>query len=142
MSLTVPLPSPRPPLADELPKGPTRDVVRLGRVGLGSAFAYLFVWAVALYLVQVLALLIAHAALDRLGVLESVSSAAAAVLGDDEPAGGVLPALELRAVLPWILIGAGMLSLLWLLASFTLVLLHNAVCTLTGGLRVRVRAEG
>ena len=142
MSLTTPLPRPRPPLPDEHTEGPPRDVVRLGPVGLGSALAYLLLWAVALFAVQVLSLVMAHLALERLGVLASVSSALAAVLGEDEPAGRVLPALELSALLPWVLIAAAALSVLWLVASFVLVLVHNAVVALTGGLRVHVRQEG
>ena len=139
MSLTVPLPRPGSPVLHEPPQAVPRDDVRLGRVGLGSALAYLLTWAVALFAVQVLALLMAHVALERTGVLESVSSALSAVLADEEPAGGVLPALERSALLPWVLGGAAALSVLWLVASLVLVLVHNAVCALTGGLRVRVR---
>lgn len=136
MSLTVPLP--RPPVADGRLPAHAPDRVRVNQVGLASATAYLLVWAVSLFLVQVLAVVLAHLALDRLGVLATVSSAAAAVLGVEEPAGGVLPALELTALLPWVLGAAAALSGLWLLATLGVVLLHNAVCRLTGGLRVRV----
>lgn len=139
MSLTVPLPRPGSPVVHEPPQPVPRDDLRLGTVGLGSALAYLLTWAVALFAVQVVALVMAHVALERLGVLASVSSALGAVLGDEEPAGSVLPALELAALLPWVLVGAAALSVLWLVASLVLVLMHNAVCALTGGLRVRVR---
>jgi hypothetical protein len=44
-------------------------------------------------------------------------------------------------VLPAILFGSVLLSGLWLVAAFGAVLVHNAVTSLTGGLRVRIRPE-
>lgn len=116
---------------------PTR--VRIGSLGLGSAAAYLLLWMLVLLGVQLLVFWGGYAALDRLGVLSSVSRAAATVLGDPVPASGVLPALEFSALLPWALIGSGALAVLWLVGSLAVVLVHNCICAITGGPRVRLR---
>jgi hypothetical protein len=89
--------------------------------------------------VEVLVLWSSHTALLRLGVLESVSRAAATVLDQPLPDSGVLPALELGALLPWLLVAAAGLAVLWLLTLLAVVLVHNGVCAVTGGPRVHVR---
>jgi hypothetical protein len=116
--------------------------VAVGRIELRWAAAYLLVWAVVVFVVEVLVLWSGYAALDRLGVLTSVSQAVATVLGDEVPADGVLPALELDALLPWLVGGAGALALLWLLTLLAMVVVHNGICALTGGPRVRTRQLG
>jgi hypothetical protein len=58
---------------------------------------------------------------------------------DQVPDTGVLPALEFGALLPWLLLGAAGLALLWLLTLLAVVLVHNGICAVTGGPRVRVR---
>ena len=113
--------------------------MRLRGIGLGSAAAYLLVWALVLFVVEVLVFWLAHAALDRLGVLASVSRAAATVLSQQVPPSGVLPALEFDALLPWALVIAAGLAGLWLLTSLSMVLVHNCICALTGGPRLRLR---
>ena len=141
MSLTVPFRTPH----DERPDGdpsagdPAARPVRVGVVELRSALAYLLTWAAVLFVVEVLVLWSSHEALHRLGVLAAVSRAAATVLDLPVPDSGVLPALELGALLPYLLALAAVLSLLWLLTLLAVVLVHNGVCAVTGGLRVRVR---
>ena len=114
------------------------EAVRLGAIGFRSAAAYLLLWTVVLFAVQVLVFWAAYTTLHRLGVLDSISEAAATVLGDPVPASGVLPTLELSALLPWALLVAGLLSLLALIASLAVLLAHNCICAITGGPRVRV----
>lgn len=152
MSLTVPFrPAGQPPDGD-VSAGPSRTAadgeaaagevpgrVRLGALELRSALAYLFLWAVVLFVVEVAVLATSHEALSRLGVLASISRAVATVLDLQVPDTGVLPALELDALLPWLLLGAAGSALLWLLASLAVVLVHNGICAVTGGPRVRVR---
>lgn len=116
--------------------------VAVGPVELRSAAAYLLAWAGVVFAVVVLVLAIGYAVLDRLGVLTTVSQAVATVLGDEVPAGGVLPALELGALLPWLLAGAGALAVLWLLTVLAVVAVHNGICALTGGPQVRTRQVG
>ena len=148
MSVTVPFrvsrqprpdgPAPAPP--DGIPADPRPGrVVAVGRLELRAAAAYLLLWAVVLFVVELLVLWSAHAALLRSGVLESVSSAVATVLDQSLPGSGVLPALELGALLPWLLVAAAALALLWLLTLLAVVLVHNGICAVTGGPRVRVR---
>ena len=143
MSLTVPLQPPGPAqtdgggAGDEPPGRPPTFAV--GHVELRSAMTYLLAWTGVVFAVVTLALWSAYEVLQRLGVLRSVSKAVATVLGDEVPASGVLPALELDALLPWLLASAGGLALLWLLTLLAVVLVHNGICALTGGPRVRVR---
>ncbi len=143
--------SPEPPIdeqpAEEVPPapGPTQGQllrghpVQFGSVGLRSAAAYLLLWMLVLLGVEVLVFLVGYLLLARLGVLESVSAAAATVLGDPVPDSGVLPALELPALLPWAVVVGAALALLWLVTSLALVLVHNAICAITGGPSVHVR---
>lgn len=113
--------------------------VRLGSFGLGSAALYLLVWAVVLFSVSTAVLVAGYVALERLGVLLSLSRTAATVLSQPLPESGVLPALQPAALLPYALVSSAVLALLWLVASLAFVCVHNAVSTLTGGLRVRIR---
>ena len=132
--------SPVGPAPDgEAPAGEVPGRVRLGALELRSALAYLVLWAGVLFVVEVAVLATSHEALSRLGVLASVSRAVATVLDLQVPDTGVLPALELGALLPWLLLGAAASALLWLLASLAVVLVHNGICAVTGGPRVRVR---
>lgn len=114
--------------------------VRLGAFGLGSAALYLWVWAVVLFTVGTAVLVAGYVALERLGVLLSLSRTAATVLSQPLPESGVLPALEPAALLPYALVSSAVLALLWLVASLAFVCVHNAVSTLTGGLLVRIHA--
>lgn len=131
--------SPEGPPSGDPAAQPGGGQLRIGRVGLGSAAAYLLLWTAVVFAVEVLVFWGGHTALHRLGVLDSVSRAAATVLGDPVPESGVLPALEFAALLPWVLLAAGALAVLWLFASLSLVLLHNCICAITGGPRVQVR---
>lgn len=143
MSVTVPFRVPRQPRPDgggaTADPPPPADVLAVGRLELRSAAAYLLVWAVVVFVVEVLVLWSSHTALLRLGVLEQVSRAAATVLDQPLPDSGLLPALELDALLPWLLVAAAVLAVLWLLTLLAVVLVHNGVCALTGGPRVHVR---
>ena len=152
MSLTVPFrPASRLPDGDvsagsagaapegEASAGAVPGRLRLGALEVRSALAYLLLWAVVLFVVEVAVLATSHEALSRLGVLASVSRAVATVLDLQVPDTGVLPALELGALLPWLLVGAAASALLWLLASLAVVLVHNGICAVTGGPKVRVR---
>ena len=118
---------------------PRGHAVRLGAVSLRSAAAYLLLWMLVLLAVEVLVFWVGYLLLDRLGVLESVSAAAATVLGDPVPESGVLPALELSALLPWAVVAGAALAVLGLVMSLALVLVHNAICAITGGPKVQVR---
>lgn len=140
MSVTVPFRIHRQPRPDggSGPPTPPDVVVALGRVGLRSVAAYLVLWAVVLFVVEVLVFWSGHAALLRLGVLESVSRAVATVLDDPVPETGVLPALEFGALLPWLLVAAAGLAVLWLLTLLAVVLVHNGIAAVTGGPRVRL----
>ena len=147
MSLTVPFrTSSQPPghgSGDgslDVPPVPSRREV--GAFELRSVAVYLLIWTVVVFLVEVLVLWTSHVALERLGVLGSVSRAVATVLGDEVPATGVLPALEIDALMPWLLAVAGALALLWLLTLLAVVLVHNGICALTGGPHVGVRPLG
>jgi hypothetical protein len=140
MSLTVPFrvhTEPRP--SGDVPAGEPPARGRSGALDLRSAAVYLAVWAGVVFVVEMLLLWSSHAALDRLGVLSSASRAAATVLDVDVPASGVLPALEFGALLPWLLLGAAASALLWLLTCLAVVLVHNGICAVTGGPRLRVR---
>ena len=143
MSVTVPFRVHRQPRPDgstgTAPPPPPQDVLALGRLELRSLLTYLLLWTVVLFVVEVLVLWSSHTALLRLGILESVSSAVATVLDDPVPEAGILPALEFGALLPWLLAVAATLAVLWLLTLLAVVLVHNAICAVTGGPRVRVR---
>jgi hypothetical protein len=140
MSLTVPFRVPHQPRPDgDVPSSEPPARLRLGALELRSAAAYLAVWAGVVFVVEVLLLWTSHEALDRLGVLASASRAAATVLDVEVPASGVLPALEFGALLPWLLLGAAASALLWLLTALTVVLVHNGICAVTGGPRLRLR---
>lgn len=117
---------------------PVPSQVHLGGVALGSAFGYLLAWALVLFTVTTSVFVAGYAALERVGVLTSLSRTAATVLSLPLPESGRLPALELPALLPYALVGSGVLALLWLVASLAFVCVHNAVSKLTGGLRVKV----
>jgi hypothetical protein len=118
--------------------GPPEGVVRVGAVGLRSAAAYLLAWMLVLLAVEVLVFWGGYTLLSALGVLTSVSAALATVLGDPVPESGLLPALELPALLPWAVLGGAALAVLWMLMSLALVLVHNCICRITGGPRLRV----
>jgi hypothetical protein len=150
MSVTVPFRLHRQTRPDGGRAAPTAGVVdaeggvpggslALGRLELRSAAAYLLLWTVVLFAVEVLVLWSSHTALLRLGVLESVSHAVATVLDEPVPDTGVLPALQLDALLPWLLAVAAGLAVLWLLTVLAIVLVHNGICAVTGGPRVHVR---
>ena len=113
--------------------------VRVGAIGLRSAASYLFLWTLVLLAVEVLVFWGGYTLLAALGVLKSVSAALATVLGDPVPESGVLPALELPALLPWAVLGGAALAVLWMIMSLALVLVHNCICAITGGPRLRVR---
>ena len=115
------------------------DTLAVGRLELRSVTAYLLLWTVVLFAVEVLVLWTSHTALLRLGVLESVSRAVATVLDQPVPETGLLPQLEFAALLPWLLAAAAALAVLWLLTLLAVALVHNGICAVTGGPRVRVR---
>ena len=141
MSVTVPFRISRQPRPDggSGPPPTPPEVVALGRLDLRSFAAYLGLWTVVLFVVELLVLWSSHTALLRLGVLESVSRAVATVLDDEVPATGVLPALEFGALLPWLLVAAAGLAVLWLLTMLAVVLVHNGIAAVTGGPRVRLQ---
>lgn len=132
-------PDPGAPSAPEPEPAALPPQLRFGSFGLGSAALYLLVWAVVLFVVSCAVLVAGYLALDRFGVLQSLSRSAATVLSEPLPESGLLPALERDALLPYALVGSAVLSLLWLVATLAFVCVHNAVSTLTGGLRVKVR---
>jgi hypothetical protein len=149
MSVTVPFRvsrQPRPdgrapaPPPDGSPAQPLPwDALTVGRLELRAAAAYLLLWAAVLFVVELLVFWSAHTALLRFGVLDSVSSAAATVLDESLPESGILPALEFGALLPWLLVAAAAIAVLWLLTLLAIVLVHNGICAVTGGPRVHVR---
>ena len=143
MTLTSPLRLHRHPADDRttppVEDGPSARDVAVGVVRLGSAARYLFLWMLVLLGVEVLVFWVGYTLLSSLGVLESVSAAAATVLGEPVPDSGVLPALELPALLPWAVLAGAALSLLWLVMSLALLLVHNCICRISGGPRVQVR---
>ncbi len=139
MSLTLPFRTPSEQRPDGDVSAGDPPVLRFGRLDLGSALAYLLVWSGVLFVVEVLVLWSSHEALARTGVLASISQAVATVLDLQVPDSGVLPALEFGALLPWLLLVAAASALLWLLVLLAVVLVHNGICALTGGPRVRVR---
>lgn len=124
----------------DAPVAPPR--VAVGGFELRSVAAYLLAWSLVVFVVELLVLWTGHTALERLGVLDSVSRAVATVLGDEVPATGVLPALEFGALFPWLLVAAAALAVVWLLTLLAVVVVHNGICTLTGGPRVRVHRLG
>jgi hypothetical protein len=115
--------------------------MRVGAVPIDSATRYLVGWAVGIFAVLLVVLVLGYALLSVLGVIGSVSRGLAVLLGQDVPRSGVLPALRATTVLPAIVLLSALLSGLWLVAAFGAVLVHNAVTSLTGGLRVRIRPE-
>ncbi len=138
MSVTVPFRVHRQPRPDAA--GPTpSSTLAMGRLELRSVAAYLLLWTVVLFVVEVLVLWTSHTALLRLGVLDSVSRAVATVLDEPLPQTGVLPELEFGALLPWLLAGAAAVAVLWLVTLLAVVLVHNSICAITGGPRVQVR---
>lgn len=150
MSVTVPFRVHRPTRPDGDRAAPTAsgpgaedgappDTLAVGRLELRSVTAYLLLWTLVLFTVEVLVLWTSHTALLRLGVLESVSRAVSTVLDEPVPETGLLPALEFGALLPWLLAAAAALAVLWLLTLLAVALVHNAICAVTGGPRVRVR---
>lgn len=136
MSVTLPF---RTPSQSDPAVTPPADPVALGRLELRSVVPYLLLWTAVLFVVEVLVLWSSHAALLRLGVLQQVSQAVATVLDQPVPDSGLLPVLELGALLPWLLAAAGGLALLWLLSVVSVVLVHNGICAVTGGPRVHLR---
>ena len=145
MTLTSPLRLHRHPTAEGRSTSPPAEeehiprVVGVGLVQLGSAARYLFLWMLVLLGVEVLVFWVGYTLLSSLGVLESVSAAAATVLGEQVPDSGVLPALELPALLPWAVLVGAALSVLWLVMSLSLLLVHNCICRISGGPRVQLR---
>jgi len=120
---------------------PGSGMMRVGVVPLDSAARYLVAWAVGICAVLVVVLVLGYAVLSVLGVVGSVSRGLAVLLGQDVPKSGVLPALQATRVLPAIVLLSVLVSGLWLVVAFGAVLVHNAVTSLTGGLRVRIRPE-
>ncbi|HUR13331.1 MAG TPA: DUF3566 domain-containing protein [Mycobacteriales bacterium] len=114
----------------------------MGTVNVGSAARYLTVWAFVLCGVMLLVLVGGYVLLSLLGVIGSVSRALAVLLGEDVGGDGVLPMLRPSRVLPAVVLVSVVLSGLWLVSAFAAVLVHNAVTSLTGGFRVRLRPEG
>jgi hypothetical protein len=140
MSVTVPFRTSSQPRPDgDVSAGEPSACLRVGALDLRSAAAYLVVWAGVVFVVEVLLLWTSHEALTRLGVLSSLSRAAATVLDVSVPDNGILPALEFGALLPWLLLGAAASALLGLLTLLAVVLVHNGICAVTGGPRVRVQ---
>ena len=84
--------------------------------------------------------MLTYALLAVLGVLGSVSQALALV--SDQPSSGLVPPLQPQHVLPLIVVTSLCVSGLFLVASYGVLLVHNATTSLTGGLRVRVRPDG
>ena len=140
MSLTVPFrPPPQTrPAGEGAGDRPARGVA-VGPVELRSLTAYLLAWAAVLFAVQLLVFWSSHEVLHRLGALTSISRAVATVLDDPLPESGVLPALELGALLPWALAVAAAGAVLWLLTVLAVVLVHNGICAVTAGPRVHLR---
>jgi hypothetical protein len=132
--------SPAAPAARPVPQ-PGNGLMRVGAVPLDSAARYLVAWAVGICAVLVVVLVLGYALLSVFGVVGSVSRGLAVLMGQEVPRSGVLPMLQATRVLPAILLGSVLLSGLWLVAAFGAVLVHNAVTSLTGGLRVRIRPE-
>jgi Transmembrane domain of unknown function (DUF3566) len=142
MSLTVPFrPSSQQRPHGDVPAAGPPAPLRLGALDLRSVLAYLLLWTVVLFAVEVLVAWSSHEALARTGVLASISRAVATVLDEPLPASGVLPELEFSALLPWVLLGAVGLAVLWLLTLLAVVLVHNGICAVTGGPRVRTERQ-
>jgi hypothetical protein len=115
--------------------------VRVGPVALGSLRRYLVTWAAVLFGVLLVLQLVAYVLLSMLGVTGSVSKALAVVLGEQLPASGVVPALQLHNVLPLALLVSLVGAALLLVTAAGVVLMHNAVTELTGGFQVRLRPD-
>ena len=130
---------PDAPAVEPAEPAPAEAAVRVGAISLRSAAPYLFLWMLVLLAVEVLVFWGGYTLLAALGVLTSVSAALATVLGDPVPDSGVLPALELPALLPWAVLSGAALAVLWMIMSLALVLVHNCICAISGGPRVRVR---
>jgi hypothetical protein len=131
--------------ADSPPRRPiptsTTSWIRVGTIQLRSAVRYLFVWATVLFAVLLLVLGLGFVLLDVLGVTGSVSRALAVILDQPLPSSGVLPVLQARNVLPAAVLLSAVMSGLWLMSAVAAVLVHNAVSSLTGGIRVRLRTR-
>lgn len=137
--VTVTRSQPAPAVRPVAPAG--NGWMRVGAVPLDSAARYLVGWAVGIFAVLLVVLVLGYGLLSVLGVIGSVSRGLAVLLGQSVPSSGVLPALQATTVLPAILLLSVLLAGLWLVAAFGAVLVHNAVTALTGGLRVRIRPE-
>jgi hypothetical protein len=114
--------------------------MRVGPVDPNAALRYLAVWAGVLCAVLVVVLVLGYVLLTVLGVTGSVSKALG-ILSGDEASSGLVPALQPQRVLPLLVVGSVVLSGLAFVAAIAGVLVHNAATSLTGGLRVRMRAE-
>lgn len=115
--------------------------VRVGPVALGSVRRYLLTWSAVLFGVLLVLQLGAYAFLSVLGVTGSVSKALAVILGEQLPASGVVPALQLHNVLPLAIVVSLLGAVLGLVSAAAVVLMHNAVSELTGGFQVRLRPD-
>ena len=104
-----------------------------------SATRYLTVWAAVMFVVLLAVEVLTYVFLAALGVLSSVSSALALV--NDQGSSGLVPMLQPQHVLPLLVVISLLVSGLFLVTSFGVLLVHNATTSLTGGLRVRVRPE-
>ena len=138
------LPPAAPTRAVAVPRRPVpaptaKQLVRIGRVEMSSARRYLALWSAVLFVVLCVVMLLTYVLLAALGVLSSVSHALALV--NDQGGSGLVPALQPQHVLPMIVLVSLLVSGLFLVASYGVLLVHNATTTLTGGLRVRVRSE-
>jgi hypothetical protein len=141
MTATLPTQSRRrvPDPQDGDDPGGEPERVRPRALRLASISPYLLGWAAVLFAVEVLVFLACWTALQHLGVLDSVSRAAATVLGDSPPADGALPVLQLPTLLPWVLLVAAGLAVLWLVAALAVVVVHNGLCALLAPARARTR---
>lgn len=113
--------------------------VQLGRIPARQACSYLAVWAALQFLVLTFTLSLGYALLYLLGVIRSVSHSLAIVLAEPLPASGLLPALQPGAAVLGIMVVSLALAVLWWLSTCALVLVHNAVSSLTDGPAVEVR---
>jgi hypothetical protein len=114
---------------------------RVGPVDLDAALRYFAVWAAVLCAVLTVVLVLGYALLTVLGVTGSVSKALAILSGDEATSSGLVPALQPQHVLPLLVLGSVVLSVLAYVVAVAGVVVHNAATSLTGGLRVRMRPE-
>jgi len=126
---------------DRIDLRPPAGWVTVGTVRLQSVAGYLLLWAAVMCAVLFLVLVGGYLALWVLGVVASLSKALAIVLGEPLPESGVLPFLQPQSVVPLAVLVSFLLSGLALVTGFAAVLVHNAVSSLTGGVRVRLRAS-